>query len=97
MISKESNVQKKMHLIIIKVVTTITPSKIREGMMTFTRLSFANLLKQKNAQRKINVGELIIGLRDYIIRISIKLNFVTSFPIKYNNVSTEIIVHLHIP
>ena len=87
------NVQKRMHLITIRVVTTITPSRIKEEMMTTIRLSSANLLKLRNVRRKISAGELTIELSVYIIRTSTKLNFVTSFLTKYNNVSIMIIAH----
>jgi len=79
-----------MLLIIIRAAITITLSKINEETMITILLNFANLQTLKSALKEINVGERITGLSDFIIKTNIKLSFVTSFPIKFNNVSTAI-------
>jgi hypothetical protein len=58
MILKESSVLKKMHLIIIRVVIIIILSKTNVEMMISTLQSFANLQRQKNAQREISADVL---------------------------------------
>jgi hypothetical protein len=77
-----------MLLIITRVAITITLSKIKEETMITILLNFANLQTLKSARKEINVGERITELSDFIIKTNIKLSFVTSFPVKFNNVST---------
>jgi hypothetical protein len=88
---KELNALKEILLIIIRVVITFTLSKINEEMMITTLLNFANLLTLKSVLKEINVGERITELSDFIIKTSIKQSFVTSFQIKFSNVSMAII------
>ena len=64
--------------------------------MITIRLSCVSLPRLRNAQRKIDVVELIIGSRDYIIKTNTKQSFVISFQIKFNNVNTMTIAHLPI-
>jgi hypothetical protein len=69
--------REKIPLIIIKAAIIIILSRTKEGMTMCTRLSFANLLTLKSVQKEKNVEGRITELRDYIIKINTKLNFVT--------------------
>jgi hypothetical protein len=84
------NVPRKTHRIITKAAIFITLSKTKEEMMTTILQNFANLLRLRSAPRKISVEELIIELKDYIIKISTKLSFVIFIQIRFNNVNTVI-------
>ena len=86
--------RRKMHLTITRAATTTTLLKTREGMMTTTHQSSANLLRPRNAQKRSDVGELIIEWKGFIIKISIKQNSAIASPTKFNNVSMANIVPL---
>lgn len=86
-----------MLLIIIKVAITIILSRTNDEMTNCTRRSYANLRTLKSAQKEINAEERITGLRDYITKISIKLNFATVIQTKLESVNTESIALSLIP
>ena len=67
-----------MPLIIIKAAITIIRSKIKGEMTICILLSYASSLTLKSVPREISVAGRITGLRDYITKISIKLNSATA-------------------
>jgi hypothetical protein len=80
--------------IITRVVTTITQSKIKEETMICTHQSFASSPTLKSAPKGTNAEERITVLKDYIIKISTRRNFVTASLTRFSNVSMESIVLL---
>jgi hypothetical protein len=69
--------REKIPLIIIKAAIIIILLRTNDEMTMCIRLSFANLQTLKSVQKEINVEGRITELRDYIIKINTKLNFVT--------------------
>ena len=75
-------VRRKTPLIIIKAATTIIRSRTKGEMTKCILLSYASSLTLKSALREISVAGRITELRDYITKISIKLNSATAIQTK---------------